>query len=314
MFAEIAPRVRERGWSAIIPIIAGQKRPAISAWNACNFAPPTDAEIACWGKIYPEYSIGLAFGPDEVIGIDLDWTDPDLAQRACDVTKDTLGETPLLRVGRPPKRLALFRSAPGLVVDGKAFNGFEIFSRSGQCVLFGVHPQTGQPYRWLTDSPMTIAPGGLPIVRSEQIVALIDGLQQLDPVTTARQRACVRGYKKSGITTDILRALQDVEDAPAEAARILTAAPPGKRHNTKVGAAIALAMRGYSDAAIFDALKPVYCALMDDLSIEEAIEEIRSAVRWAREREGPDDAAITQIMAPAMEGIASAWNWRWGRR
>ena len=32
-----------------------------------------------------------------------------------------------------------------------------------------------------------------------------------------------------------------------------------KRHNTMVGATLALAMRGYSDAAIFDALDAVYC-------------------------------------------------------
>ena len=54
------------------------------------------------------------------------------------------------------------------------------------------------------------------------------------------------------------------------AAKILAAAPHGKRHNTMVGAAMALAMRGYSDAAIFAALDDAYY-LVNDLSIEEAI-------------------------------------------
>ncbi len=80
-----------------------------------------------------------------------------------------------------------------------------------------------------------------------------------------------------------------------------------------VGAALALAMRGYSDAVIFDALDAVYYDLMDDLSIEEASEEVANAIRWARECVGPDDATITGIMAPALDSIASAWNRRWGR-
>ena len=102
--------------------------------------------------------------------------DPALAARAWDVTKAILGDTPLIRVGRPPKWLALYRRDPDLIIDGKAFDGFEIFSRSGQCVLFGIHPETRQPYRWLTDTPATLGPADLPLVASEQIVALIDEL------------------------------------------------------------------------------------------------------------------------------------------
>ncbi len=218
MFAEFAPRVRERGWQSLIPLRPGQKRPAIFKWNVFNKRPPTEAEFAKWMRIYWNYGVGLAFGLDDVIGVDLDWTDPAIAARAWDITKDILGETPLVRIGRPPKKLALYRCDPGLVV-GKAYGGFELFTRSGQCVIFGIHPDTGQPYRWLTDTPATLGPADLPLVTRKQIFALIDELEQLDPETTARHRARGHGQKKPGITTDILRALQDVEDAPAEAQR-----------------------------------------------------------------------------------------------
>ncbi len=97
------------------------------------------------------------------------------------------------------------------------------------------------------------------------------------------------------------------------AAKILAAAPHGKRHNTMVGATLALAMRGYSDAAIFDALDSAYY-LVNDLSIEEASEEVSNAIRWARECIGPDDATIAAAMAPTLESIAAAWNRRWGRQ
>ena len=180
-------------------------------------------------------------------------------------------------------------------------------------MIFGVHPDTGQPYRWLADTPATLGPMDLPLVTRKQIFALIDELEQLDPETSARHRARGHGQKKPGITTDMLRALQDVEDAPAGAAKILAAAPHGRRHNTMVGATLALAMRGYSDSAIFDALDAAYCDLMDDLSIEEASEEVANAIRWARECVGTDDATITGIMATPFNSIASAWNRRWGR-
>ena len=39
MFAELAPKLRGRRWLDIIPIMARQKRPAFSTWNACNVAP-----------------------------------------------------------------------------------------------------------------------------------------------------------------------------------------------------------------------------------------------------------------------------------
>ena len=52
---------------------------------------------------------------------------------------------------------------------------------------------------------------------------------------------------------------------------------------------------------------------MDDLSIEEATDEVANAIRWARECIGPDDATITGIMAPALSSIASVWNKRWRR-
>ena len=90
--------------------------------------------FAKWLRVYRNYGVGLAFGPDDVIGVDLDWIEPAIAARAWDITKDILGETPLVRIGRPPKKLALYRRDPGLVV-GKAYGGFELFTRSGQCVI-----------------------------------------------------------------------------------------------------------------------------------------------------------------------------------
>ena len=112
MFAEFAPRVRDRGWQSPIPLRPGQKRPAIFKWDVFNKRPPTEAEFAKWLRVYWNYGVGLAFGLDDVIGVDLDWIEPAIAARAWDITKDILGETPLVRIGRPPKKLALYRRDP----------------------------------------------------------------------------------------------------------------------------------------------------------------------------------------------------------
>ena len=55
MFAELAPGLREKGWRSLIPIRAGQKRPAIAGWNACNKSPPSDMEFAEWARLYAEW-------------------------------------------------------------------------------------------------------------------------------------------------------------------------------------------------------------------------------------------------------------------
>src|SRR4029079_16299011 len=129
----------------------------------------------------------------------------------------------------------------------------------------------------------------------------------------ATGRRAKRGQAKKGIAAEILRTLTNVEDALVPVRQFLSAAMRGKRHNTMVGAALALAMHGYSDAAIFAALEPVYCDLMDDLSWEAASEEVASAVQWARGRVGLNDAEIAVAMAPAFDRLAATWNRRWRR-
>lgn len=312
MFAEIAAKLRAMGWNALIPLVAGQKRPAIGNWNHYNKQAPSDAEVARWMRLHAMGGIGLAFGPDKVIGIDLDWTDPDLARRGWDITKSIVGETPLVRVGKPPKRLALYRASPGLVVDGKAFPGFDIFSKSGQCVLFGIHPDTGKPYHWISETPETVGPCDLPQVDSEHVTELIGALITVDPSAARTMRKGVARIAMPGIASDVLRAFREAKNVPAEAAIILAAAPVGKRHNTLVGCAIALAMRGYPDRVIFDALDSPYYAV-NDLEMSKAQVEVENAVKWAREQVGPDDSTIAKDLAPAIANITKAWNRRWAR-
>jgi Bifunctional DNA primase/polymerase, N-terminal len=251
MFAELASRLRGMGWLAIIPLMppgrdrngnpVNTKRPTISGWQVFNRRAPTDPEVSAWARSYPASGIGLAYGPDRVVGIDLDWQDRETATATWDIAQRILGPTPLTRIGAPPKRLALYRGADALRVEGKAFGGFEVFTRSGQTVLYGLHPGTGRAYSWPEECPLTVGPNKLPVVTSEHITALIQGLVPYRPA-----RATLRPLPRSpqprppgtvpstaasdrttGMAAELMPVLREAPDPVAEAAAILAATPLG---------------------------------------------------------------------------------------
>ena len=323
------------GWLAIIPLMppgrdrdgnpVNTKRPAITGWETFNSRAPTDPEISAWARFYPDGGIGLAYGPDGVVGIDLDWQDRETATATWDVAQRILGPTPLIRIGAPPKRLALYRAADGLRVDGKAFGGFEVFTRSGQTVLYGLHPRTGRAYAWPEKSPLTVGPDELPVVTSEHITALI---QWLAPYRLARAlpprspsprpsgAACrapsmAASDRTTGMAAELLPVLREAPDPIAEAAAILAATPHGQRHYTMVGAVVALMHLGHADTDIRIALEPVYIDLTAETDRPQARRVFGNAIAWARDRIGPDDA--TAMATVPMEAIAAAWAARWRR-
>ena len=335
MFASLAPRLRAMGWVATIPLMppgrdrdgnpVNTKRPAITGWETFNSRAPTDPEISAWARFYPAGGIGLAYGPDRVVGIDLDWQDRETAAATWDIAQRILGPTPLIRIGAPPKRLALYRAADGLRVEGKAFGGFEVFTRSGQTVLFALHPGTGRAYAWPEGSPLTVGPDKLPVVTSEHITALIQCLAPYRPArasptpepvaTPLRSRlqapSMAASDRTTGMAAELMPALREAPDALAEAGAILAATPHGQRHYTMVGAVVALMHLGHSDTDIRVALEPVYIDLTAETDRPQARRVIGNAIAWARDRIGPDDATVMATVP--MEAIASAWAARWRR-
>ena len=182
MFATLAPRLRDNGWASVIPVANPGKRPLISGWQAYNRAAPTEGEVDLWCSAHPDAGIGLAYGPDRVLGVDLDFLEPAAAARAEAAAFDTLGPSDYSRIGQLPKRLLLYLAAPGLIVPGKAFGGYELFSTTCQTVLFGTHPKTGQPYYWPGRSPEDSSPDDLPVVGQEALNALIGATAYSDEV------------------------------------------------------------------------------------------------------------------------------------
>ncbi len=308
------------GWVATIPLMppgrdrdgnpVNTKRPAITGWETFNSRAPTDSEVLAWARSYPASGIGLAYGPDGVVGIDLDWQDREIAAATWNVARRILGPTPLIRIGAPPKRLALYRAADGLRIEGRAFGGFEVFSRSGQTVLFALHPGTGRAYSWLEESPLTIRPDELPVVISAHITALIQALAPYRPPrrspspcpsgAVCRTPSMAASGRTTGMAAELMPALREAPDAVAEAAAILATTPHGQRHHMMVGAVVALMHLGHSDTDIRVALEPVYIDLTAETDRPQARRVFGNAIAWARDRIGPDDATAVTRPYPAL--------------
>ena len=83
------------------------KQPLMRAWQTvCKTAAPP--LIRKWTST-ERNSTNTGILAGEVAGIDIDVPVPELADELEDLAREMLGETPLWRVGRPPKRLAVYR-------------------------------------------------------------------------------------------------------------------------------------------------------------------------------------------------------------
>lgn len=185
----------DNGWR-ILPIVPAHKSPGrytagewrgYSNWTRHCDRATTAVEVEVWHG-WPDTGIGIATG--NVVGIDIDILDADLAHRVRACAIRHLGETPLQRQGRAPKTLLVYRAAEPFA--GIKAHPLEILCRGQQFVAFGVHPVTQQPYRWLEDSPTEAHVDQLPTVTEAQCRAFLEEALLLLPAE-ARQRPLVVG-------------------------------------------------------------------------------------------------------------------------
>ena len=159
----------------VIPIWPGTKKPGLfrggewrdyPAWTRHGGRPTTLNEVEIWST-WPDTAIGLAGG--RVVGIDIDVLDAELAHRLERLARDHLGDTPLLRIGRAPKRLLVYRADEPF--SGPKRSPLEVLAAGRQFVAFAVHPDTGRPYDWPEESPLTVALEDLPSVTEAGVQA-----------------------------------------------------------------------------------------------------------------------------------------------
>jgi hypothetical protein len=168
---------------------------------------------------YPENNVGIVCG--RVIGIDIDADRQEEADRLQALAFEHLGETKFVRVGRAPRRLLLYR-AVGDIASTKV-GCIDILALGRQFVAYGIHPDTGQNYRW-ADSHCTPA------------TASIDSV----PTTTA-QAVCnfTAVYTGQGRSTDLPAVPKASAGKPASKLRAGTGQRSGPQSHNCYDARIA---------------------------------------------------------------------------
>ena len=157
-----------------VPIVPGEKRPAIKDW--LNFVH-TDAALVR----YKNNGVGLLCGQGEypLVGVDIDVMDERLAQTLHDAITLTYGET-IYRIGKAPKRLLLYRaSEPGITkmaVKQGSEEPFAILSDGQQFVAYGTHPDTHTAYDWpgILGGPMEMEAINLPVLNIADLRDLVE--------------------------------------------------------------------------------------------------------------------------------------------
>jgi|GEM_PF-2502941 len=169
-FAVSAQQLAGRGWRPF-PGYQETKRPAMKGWSGLNTAPwDLDDLNATISDYVPseEFCCCLAVQP-EIVAIDLDIEDIVHAEFAKDLRDRIFGETPLIRIGYPPKSIAIYRNRGGIA--SRKYHPVEIFSGSGQFVAYGWHARANGPYVWTKSSPFDLDPDSseIPLISPYQI-------------------------------------------------------------------------------------------------------------------------------------------------
>lgn len=165
-------KIRANGWRPV-PVTGPQtkcdnpgKAVLLKEWQRiCQTA--NEKEIVSWAKRFPDWTnTGVLCG--DVVAIDIDVTDEELANKIERLARDMLGDTPICRYGQKPKRMLFYRvDVPFHKIVGRdLFLGklkckVEILGISNQAAIEGGHP-SGVPYQCSGDSPLEMSVSDLP--------------------------------------------------------------------------------------------------------------------------------------------------------
>jgi hypothetical protein len=123
----------------------------------------------------------------EIVGFDVDVLDAAVVDRIVALIERELSTTPLVRIGRPPKTLLVYRTeerfrkmeTPELFFPDGSKAQVELLAEGQQFVVGGIHPESGEPYQWTDRTPADLPLKELPVVTQEQCRAIIEAAEQI---------------------------------------------------------------------------------------------------------------------------------------
>ena len=165
------------------PIKGAGKRPQGEDWRQRARRDPPDAVTGSISSL--ALNTGILTGT--IAGVDVDVLAPWLADAVVHRIEHMLGPTPLTRTGRPPKLLLVYRlehplpklSTPAMFLPDGSKVQVEILGEGQQFVCDGLHPDTGQPYRWTDGSPADVAITDLPVVDEPMLREMLEEVERL---------------------------------------------------------------------------------------------------------------------------------------
>jgi hypothetical protein len=169
-------KVADAGYS-IVPIAAAQKWPGeysngkwwpMRGWEFQALTKTPEVLVENVWSQWPGTGIGICCGgQSRVIGVDIDILDAEISGNIRRKIEELLGPTPLVRVGQAPKVMLVYRTTEKM--EKLSFHPIEVLASGQQFVGWGVHPKTGQPYTWESETPAETPVESLPLVTPERV-------------------------------------------------------------------------------------------------------------------------------------------------
>lgn len=157
------------------PIPPSSKRTHWSGWTRwCRSAPRPD-QIARWADEQGHYGLALACG-HACLAIDIDDEDVGRAGDLHALASSLLGATPLVRFGRAPRRVLIYRVAGRHVASRRLAPNVELIGDGRYVLAHGIHPDLGRPYVWPERGPESLPLAEVPAPDVEAIAAFAEAV------------------------------------------------------------------------------------------------------------------------------------------
>jgi len=227
-FAQHADALVNNGWRPL-PGYADTKRPSINGWSTYNERQwmPEELKTMIATRGQQEGQVICLAVQREIVAIDLDIEDEAQA-KAIEQFFPILGATPLIRIGRAPRKLLIFRNDGS--IKSRKLHPIEIFAGSGEIVGFGYHAKAGRDYQWPIKSPLELPTNSseIPTISNAQLEAFLTQCWTVvERKTTIREEWVEPVFVGGDRSMDRIQAL-NVLNTAAEA---LALSPEGGRNN-----------------------------------------------------------------------------------